>query len=169
MLTLPQTAEYALRAVCYIAEHEHAGPVPVPAIAASLDAPQNYLSKILHQLGTDQRVLRSLRGARGGYRLGLPPGELRLATIVEPFLPPTEHRCIMGRTRCGDDAPCGAHVRWKAVKETAQAFFSELTVADLLGPGPSQEPAVPRPTTRAVGPVMPRIADRPRANAPEIR
>ncbi len=132
MLALPQTAEYALRAVCFIAEHEHAGPVPVPAIAESLGAPQNYLSKILHQLGTERHVLRSVRGPRGGYRLGVSPGKLRLATIVEPFLPPTEHRCIMGRTRCQDDAPCGAHVRWKAVKETAHAFFAELTVADLL-------------------------------------
>ncbi len=131
MLSLPQTAEYALRAVCYIAEHEHAGPVPVPAIAASLEAPQNYLSKTLHELGT-LGVLRSVRGARGGYRLGVPADQLRLATIVEPFLIPTEHRCIMGRTRCRDDAPCGAHTRWKGVNETARAFFAELTVADLL-------------------------------------
>ncbi|HEX2220596.1 MAG TPA: hypothetical protein VHG35_17460 [Gemmatimonadales bacterium] len=58
-------------------------------------------------------------GARGGYRLGVSPGKLRIATIVEPFLPPAEHRCIMGRTRCCDDTPCGAHVRWKAVKEDA--------------------------------------------------
>ena len=140
MLSLPQTAEYALRAVCYIAEHEHAGPVPVPAIAASLGAPQNYLSKTLHQLGT-LGVLRSVRGAQGGYRLGVPPGELRLATIVEPFLVPTEHRCIMGRTRCRDDTPCGAHFRWKAVNETARAFFAELTVAELLSTLPAQETA----------------------------
>jgi Rrf2 family protein len=140
MLSLPQTAEYALRAVCYIAEHEHAGPVPVPAIAASLGAPQNYLSKTLHQLGT-LGVLRSVRGAQGGYRLGVPPGELRLATIVEPFLVPTEHRCIMGRTRCRDDAPCGAHFRWKMVNETARAFFEELTVAELLSTVPAHETA----------------------------
>ena len=140
MLSLPQTAEYALRAVCYIAEHEHAGPVPVPAIAASLGAPQNYLSKTLHQLGT-LGVLRSVRGAQGGYRLGMPPGELRLATIVEPFLVPTEHRCIMGRTRCRDDTPCGAHFRWKTVNETARAFFAELTVAELLSTVPAQETA----------------------------
>lgn len=140
MLSLPQTAEYALRAVCYIAEHEHAGPVPVPAIAASLGAPQNYLSKTLHQLGA-LGVLRSARGAHGGYRLGVPPGELKLAAIVAPFLVPTEHRCIMGRTVCREDAPCGAHARWKQVKETAAAFFSELTVADLLAEG-SRPPAV---------------------------
>jgi len=131
MLVLPQTAEYALRAVSYIAEHEHAGPVPVSAIAASLGAPQNYLSKTLYELGT-LGVLQSARGAQGGYRLAVRADRLRLATIVEPFLPAAEHRCIMGRTRCRDDLPCGAHYRWKAVKETAEAFFAELTVADLL-------------------------------------
>lgn len=138
MLALPQTAEYALRAVCYIAEHEHAGPVPVPAIAASLGAPQNYLSKTLHQLGA-LGVLRSARGAQGGYRLGLPPDQLRLAAIVEPFLPPAEHRCIMGRTHCRDDQPCGAHWRWKEVRDTARTFFTDLTIADLLARVPLRE------------------------------
>lgn len=131
MLALPQTAEYALRAVSYIAEHEHAGPVPVSAIAASLGAPQNYLSKTLHQLGAIG-VLRSVRGTQGGYRLGVPADRLRLQQIVEPFLVPAEHRCIMGRTMCRDDAPCGAHWRWKRVKDTAREFFENLTVADLL-------------------------------------
>jgi len=131
MLALPQTAEYALRAVCYIAEHEHAGPVPVPAIAASLGAPRNYLSKTLYQLGT-LGVLRSIRGTKGGYRLGTRADRLRLSSIVEPFLPETENRCIMGRTGCRDEAPCGAHERWKEVRETARAFFQKLTVADLL-------------------------------------
>ena len=134
MLSLPQTAEYALRAVCYIAEHESEGPVPVSAIAASLGAPQNYLSKTLHQLGT-LGVLSSVRGVRGGYTLAGRGADLRLADIVEPFLVPSEHRCIMGRELCRDDAPCGAHWQWKEVKETTRAFFMELTVADLIANG----------------------------------
>lgn len=131
MLTLPQTAEYALRAVCYIAEHEAAGPVPGPAVAAALGAPPNYLSKLLHQLGA-MGVLQSIRGAQGGYRLGIAADRLVLATIVESFLPEVEHRCIMGHTRCREDLPCGAHERWKEVRDTAAAFFAGLTIADLL-------------------------------------
>ena len=109
--------------------------MPVPAVAESLGAPQNYLSKALHQLGA-RGVLRSVRGAQGGYRLGRSAADLHLAAIVEPFLPPVEHRCIMGHTKCRDDAPCGAHFRWKAVKDTAYSFFAELTVADLLTAAP---------------------------------
>jgi Rrf2 family protein len=131
MLTLPQTAEYALRAVCYIAEHEAAGPVPVPRIAAALGAPQNYLSKTLFELSS-LGVLRSVRGARGGYHLAPGAPGLRLADIVQPFVTPAERRCIMGHDRCSDDAPCAAHDRWKALRDSIRAFFAELTVADLL-------------------------------------
>lgn len=138
MLTLPQTAEYALRAVGYIAEHEGDGPVPVSEIAAALGAPQNYLSKTLHHLGT-VGVLRSVRGARGGYSLAADGAEIRLATIVEPFLVRSEHRCIMGRPHCDENAPCGAHSRWNAIRHSARAFFTDLTVADLL----AGEPALP--------------------------
>lgn len=131
MLTLPQTAEYALRSVNFIAEHQAEGPVPVSVIARALGAPQNYLSKTLHQLGA-RGLLRSVRGAQGGYCLGKPAGELRLADIVEPFLPEQRHRCIMGHATCRDSAPCGAHYRWKHVQGVAAEFFAGLTVADLL-------------------------------------
>jgi Rrf2 family protein len=138
MLTLPQTAEYALRSVNFIAEHEAEGPVPVSMIARSLGAPQNYLSKTLHQLGI-QGVLHSVRGAQGGYRLGKPAGELRLADIVEPFLFVPTHRCIMGHPHCREEAPCGAHDRWKEVQDVARSFFADLTVADLLNSGAACE------------------------------
>ena len=140
MLALPQTAEYALRAVSYIAEHEAHGPVPVSAVAESLGAPQNYLSKTLNELGA-LGILRSVRGSRGGYLLGAPASQIRLASIVQAYLPPSGNRCIMGRTRCRDDAPCGAHWRWKEVRDVSSAFFSELSVGDLL-------PAAPAPATR---------------------
>lgn len=131
MLALPRTAEYALRAVSYIAEHQAQGPVPVSEIAKALSAPQNYLSKTLHRLGA-LGVLQSVRGVQGGYRLGMAPERCRLSTIVEPFLAESEHHCIMGRVRCSEEMPCGAHRPWMAVLNTARSFFSELTMADLL-------------------------------------
>jgi Rrf2 family nitric oxide-sensitive transcriptional repressor len=133
MLALPRTAEYALRAVSYIAEHQNKGPVPVSEIAKALSAPQNYLSKTLYRLGA-LGVLESVRGVQGGYRLGMVPQQCRLSTIVEPFLAESEHHCIMGRVRCSEEVPCGAHRRWMAVLDTARSFFSELTMADLLTP-----------------------------------
>lgn len=143
MLTLPQTAEYALRAVYFIAEAPGGEPVRVGEIAAALRVPRNYLSKTLHQLAR-ARVLRSTRGPLGGFQLAVPAERLTLAQVVGPFLPAEGRACVLGRTACSDAAPCAAHEHWKAVAEQMRAFFRRTTVADLLA---SRRPG--RPARRA--------------------
>ena len=130
MLTL--TAEYALRAVLYIAHQDGAGRVRVDALADVLELPRNYLSKTLNQL-SKQGVLDSHRGPSGGFRLAVPADELTLAHVVDAFDPHRGRReCLLGRSHCDDSRPCPAHERWKGLGERLARFFRETTVADLL-------------------------------------
>ena len=59
---LSRTAEYALRAVLFLADRGE--PTNVELIAERLDVPRNYLSKILHRLAREG-VLSSTRGQGG--------------------------------------------------------------------------------------------------------
>jgi len=128
---LSQTAEYALRATVWLAEHGE-GPVRVGDLAHALRIPQNYLSKTMHQLAR-AGLLHSVRGKHGGFRLARQPGAIRLLDIVEPFEPLADRkRCVLGRAVCSDAAPCQAHDRWKEVTRTTTAFFSGTTLADLM-------------------------------------
>jgi Rrf2 family nitric oxide-sensitive transcriptional repressor len=131
MLTLPQTAEYALRAVYFIAESPGSAPVPVSDIAMALQVPRNYLSKTLHQLAR-AGVLQSTRGQLGGFQLASPPERLMLGEIVRPFLPAEGRACVLGRDRCSDLTPCAAHFKWKEASDRMRRFFDATTVADLL-------------------------------------
>lgn len=133
---LSQTAEYALRAVVHIAQHqEEGGWVRVDDIAGALSVPRNYLSKILHQLGREELLL-SARGPGGGFRLALPAGSLPLLRVVDVFdRVAARSGCLMGRPRCSDATPCAAHVRWKAAMEPMLAFFRNTSVADLMEAG----------------------------------
>lgn len=128
---LNSTAQNALRAVMYIAEHAADGPVRVDDIAASLRCPRNYLSKTLHAL-TRSGVLRSARGPKGGFQLTDPPNRLALSRVVGPFAPASERRCLVGRPNCGDSHPCPAHAQWSRVAAVVENFFGQTTVADLL-------------------------------------
>ncbi|MES2125499.1 MAG: Rrf2 family transcriptional regulator [Gemmatimonadota bacterium] len=130
MLSLPQTAEYALRAVNFIANTPNGRPRRVSEIAAAIKVPQNYLSKTLHQLA-QAGVLRSMRGPTGGFQLAHPANRLTLAQVIGPFLPVTGRPCVLGRTRCNDAAPCAAHHRWKPVGQQLEKFFEVTTIADL--------------------------------------
>lgn len=139
---LSQTAEYALRAAVWLAEHPQ-GPVRVGDLAHALRVPQNYLSKTLHQLAR-AGVLASTRGKHGGFQLARRPAAIRLLEIVQPFEPLTDRRtCVLGRAVCSDAAPCQAHDRWKQVMSTTTAFFGETTLADLI-----REPRPPRRPVR---------------------
>jgi len=132
---ISQTAEYALRAILYLAQYGAERPVRVNEMAESLRIPRNYLSKILHQL-TRHRVVVSLRGKAGGFRLAGNPGALLLSAVITPFDRVDERRrCLLGRPQCSDRTACAAHTRWKDVADTVAQFFRDTTVADLLERG----------------------------------
>jgi Rrf2 family protein len=131
---LPQTAEYALRAVIHIARHQDAGPVRVNTMAALLDVPQNYLSKTLHQLAR-AGVLRSTRGPSGGFRLAGPPEALTLERVIAPFADTGARRCLIADRPCGVDQACPVHERWRHVSGPLHAFFGGTTIGDLLADG----------------------------------
>jgi Rrf2 family protein len=129
---LSQTAEYALRAVLYLAARQGDGLFRVSEIAADLGIPQNYLSKTLHLLAR-AGVLHSSRGKNGGFRLSKPASKLTLAEVVAPFNGPSGARiCLLGRVACSDSDPCPAHGRWKSVSNEVSTFFRETKVSDLL-------------------------------------
>jgi Rrf2 family protein len=131
---LSKTSEYALRAVLYLARESREVPVPAGDIAAALDVPANYLSKILHTLSR-AGVVRSERGPGGGYRLARPADSISLAEVVGAFDPITPaSSCLLGRVRCRDDQPCAAHARWRQVFDPVTAFFRDTMVAELLEP-----------------------------------
>ncbi len=130
---LSGTAEYALRATLYIAQHGDAdGLVRSDRVAEAIGIPRNYLSKILHALAR-AGILTSTRGPLGGFGLAEHPDRLPIYRIVEPFEAlETGRSCILGRSECNDRNPCPAHERWKGISEEVSRFFRGTTVGDLL-------------------------------------
>lgn len=129
---LSSTAEYALRAVLYVAQHAARGPVRVSQIAQALTLPRNYLSKILHELARSG-VLVSTRGKHGGFRLGQPAESLALYEVVNRFDRIEARRsCLLGRPECSDRQACLVHWRWKSLSEQVARFFRDTTVAELV-------------------------------------
>lgn len=131
-MLLSQTGKYALRASIYLAERASDEPIPVGEIAAALDVPRNYLSKILHQLAREG-VLISERGPRGGFRLATSAEDLSLAQVVSTVDPGLlEPKCLLGKQQCSDVDPCPAHGTWQDLAGRIERFLSDTTVGDLL-------------------------------------
>lgn len=128
-----RTAEYALRAVLYIAGHAGDAPAPVTEIATALHVPEKYLGRVLNSLAR-AGTLRSSRGAHGGFRLARPATRITLADVVAPFDAVGEPmQCLLRGERCGAAEACAAHDQWHAVSTHMRGFFQGTTIADLLG------------------------------------
>jgi Rrf2 family protein len=74
--------DYALRALLDLAAQPAGRPAQSREIAARQEIPEAYLNQLLVVLRR-AGVVRSVRGAAGGYQLGVEPGRLTVATVVD--------------------------------------------------------------------------------------
>jgi Rrf2 family protein len=75
--------DYAMRAcvLLAVAAQADAGPVKGEELADAQDLPVKYLENILSEL-RQAGIVRSQRGADGGYWLGRPAGDVSLADVI---------------------------------------------------------------------------------------
>src|SRR5205807_68472 len=71
-------ADYAVRATAELAAAEGRGPIKGEHIAQAQGIPLKFLLNILNELKR-ARIVRSQRGAEGGYQLARPAAEITLA------------------------------------------------------------------------------------------
>jgi Rrf2 family protein len=128
-----KTGIHAVRALAELARLPEGQFAGAAAIARTIDAPPNYLSKLLQTLA-QAGLVESQKGLGGGFRLARPPAQITLRDAVEPF----EHidrwtGCILGNSQCSEADPCPLHQQWKAARAPYLQFLEQTTLADVLG------------------------------------
>ena len=129
---LSTTARHALRAVLVLARRDNDVWLPAQEIAEALDAPANYLSKVLRLLA-QRGLLESSRGPHGGFRLAVPPSEITLAdvlAVIDDSAPSAI--CLLGDRPCDLENPCVAHDRWTELKARMMEPLQGTTIADFV-------------------------------------
>lgn len=72
---------YGLKAMYELSKHEDDTPLQIKEISASADIPQNYLEQLLSKLRR-AGLVKSIRGARGGYILAAPANTIKVVDIL---------------------------------------------------------------------------------------
>jgi Rrf2 family transcriptional regulator, iron-sulfur cluster assembly transcription factor len=127
---ISQTAEHALRALLYLTRQDGRS-VSANDIAYAIDAPANYLGKILQTLSR-HGLVTGTRGPAGGFRLAADPSRISIADIVNVFKEPVRSKvCLLGGGPCSDENACTAHQRWSALQHDVAQQLENTSIADL--------------------------------------
>lgn len=125
---ISQTAEYALRAVVWLAEHTGSAQT-TEQIAQEMRIPAGYLSKVLQMLGRANLVI-SQRGIRGGFVLSKAPSEITVLHVLNAVDPIQRIKeCPLGRAH-GKNL-CALHDRLDAALALIEDSFRSCTLEDL--------------------------------------
>jgi Rrf2 family protein len=128
---ISRTALHAVRAMAVLADQPKNSYVGAGEIAEVIDAPRNYLGKLLQTLA-EEGLVESQKGKGGGFRLARRPSAVSLYDIVEPIDHISRWQgCFMGRQKCSGENPCAVHSRWQIVRDSYLAFLRETTLDDL--------------------------------------
>jgi Rrf2 family protein len=125
-------ADYALRASIELARSDR-GPTKGSAIAAAQGIPLKFLENILSDM-RHAGLVRSQRGAEGGYWLARPAAEISVADVIRAVEGPLAS--VRGEGPEAIDYPESAvnlQRVWIAVRSVLRGVVEAVTLADLAG------------------------------------
>jgi Rrf2 family iron-sulfur cluster assembly transcriptional regulator len=147
-----RSAEYAIRAFVNLSRVSEGKYAMVKNIAQEEAIPAHFLAKILQQLAR-KGLLRSSKGPTGGFILRRKAEEISLMDIVSALDGLNDYeKCASGLAECNDDAPCGMHDSWKALRSRIIEYLERTSIATIQVALDQKRQAVakPRRSRRAV-------------------
>ncbi len=106
-MQITRQADYALRAMYYLAKLDPSQRAATSQIAEDQRIPPSFLAKIISQLSI-AGLIHTSRGARGGVSLARPPENITILEVVEAIDGPIAlNECTYSQDACpfGEDCP----------------------------------------------------------------
>ena len=124
-------ADYAVRAVVELAAASDGTPVKAERVATAQGIPLNFLENILGEL-RHAGIVRSQRGAEGGFRLAKPADQVTVADVIRAVEGPLA--TVRGGPPEESEYPGAAAELprvWIAVRKSLRDVVERVTVADV--------------------------------------
>jgi len=131
MLVTRET-DYAVRCVLYLAR-EKDQVANVTEIAHAMQIPRTFLAKILQRL-IRGKIVGSLRGMNGGFKLAKKPADISLLDIMEAIQGPAGiNVCAVDSKKCQRSSSCAVHPVWVDIRREVENRLKKETIDKLRG------------------------------------
>jgi len=133
-MKISQKGLYALQAMMMLARNYNRGAIRIRDVAYEEALPEKFLELILLEL-KNARMVESVRGAKGGYRLRRAPSEIQLSEIIRlidgplaPFGDAEQLRTLISR----DAEHRALYQIFLDVRDAAAKILEHTTLADIM-------------------------------------
>lgn len=129
---LSKSAQYAVKALVYLASHSDVNNKVLAArLAAQVDVPKPFLSKILQQFSAAD-IVSAVKGPRGGFYLTPKQKQNSLYEIMvvadgKDIL----GRCVLGLHQCDSENPCTIHHLIVDSKTALRDNLASISLAEI--------------------------------------
>jgi Rrf2 family protein len=128
-------AEYGLICALHLARRMDGGPVTGREIASSERLPADYVEQIMLKLRR-AAIVKSTRGARGGYHLARNPDEITVRDVIAASEHSTfEVHCTshpVEEERCASSHDCSIRPVWMLLQRRIDDVLAGVRLSDLL-------------------------------------
>ena len=132
---LSRSSLHSLRALAQLARLEPGTFLGAARLAQSIDAPQNYLGKLLQVLA-QEGLVESRLGLGGGYALARSADSISLFDVVDPIDHVSRwNSCFLGHPVCSDQSACALHDRWAQMRDLYLDLLRQTTIASIAQAG----------------------------------
>ena len=131
-MKLSTKIRYGARAMLELATHYGEGPIELREIARRQDISIKYLEQVMIPLRT-AGLVKSVRGAKGGYVLAKPPSGISLDDVVNTLEGPLYLvDCVGDPKACRRSSRCVTRDVWKDVSQALHAVLKSMTLEEMV-------------------------------------
>ncbi|WP_347332291.1 Fe-S cluster assembly transcriptional regulator IscR [Marinimicrobium locisalis] len=130
-MRLTTKGRYAVTAMLDLALHSEQGPVSLADISNRQGISLSYLEQLFAKLRR-QKLVSSVRGPGGGYRLGGELEAISVAQVVDAVSESLDATRCEGKGDCQHGQVCLTHYLWEDLSAQIHRFLNDISLADLV-------------------------------------
>lgn len=133
-MKLSTKGRYGVKAMVDLAIHYGEEPASIKSISERQHISEYYLEQLFSPL-RKANIIKSIRGAQGGYILSREPKDITVADIMAVLEGPIEiSDCIEQdrETSCNNIDCCATRLLWSRIKESIDSVMGSTTLQDMV-------------------------------------
>ena len=133
-MKLTTKGRYAVMAMADLALFKGKGPISLTDISLRQNISLAYLEQIFIKL-KQENLVKSVRGAKGGYVLDAPPEEIKISNIISAVDEEIKTLNCKKESKRGcnnKSSKCITHNLWDQLDQHINSFFEKVKLQDLV-------------------------------------